>query len=55
MKCFERDPAKRLDVKGLIRYQDSLEVVNYGETVSLENFEQIYALTLRKSEVVERV
>jgi hypothetical protein len=38
MKCLERDPYKRVDVKGLIRYQDSLEVVNYGDTVSLQDF-----------------
>ena len=43
MKCFERDPAKRLDVAGIVRYQDSLEIVNYGDTVSLKNFEKIYA------------
>lgn len=55
MKCLERDPAKRVDVKGLIRYQDSLEVVNFGDTVSLQDFERIYAESLRRSEVVERV
>lgn len=55
MKCLERDPYKRVDVKGLIRYQDSLEVVNYGDTVSLQDFQRIYAESLRRSEVVERV
>lgn len=55
MKCFERDPAKRVDVKGLIRFQDSIEVVNYGDTISLLDFERVYAESLAKSEVQNRV
>ena len=34
MKCFERNPARRLDVKGIIKYLDSLEMINYGDYVS---------------------
>jgi len=34
MKCFERDPAKRFDVKGIIKFQDSLEMINFGDYVS---------------------
>lgn len=43
MKCFERDPAKRLDVKGIIKFQDSLEMLNYGDYVSQVRFEKILA------------
>ena len=45
MKCFERDPAKRLDVKGIIKYQDSLEMINYGDYVSQLRFEKILAMS----------
>lgn len=54
MKCFERDPAKRLDVKGIIKYQDSLEMINYGDFMSQLNFESILAASQSKCEVVQR-
>lgn len=54
MKCFERDPAKRFDVKGLIKFQDSLEMVNYGDFVSQAKFEKLLAESKSKSEVVRR-
>lgn len=54
MKCFERDPAKRLDVKGIIKFQDSLEMLNYGDYVSQVRFEKILANSLKKSETVQR-
>jgi hypothetical protein len=50
MKILERDPFKRVDDKGLIRYHDSLEVVNYGDTVSLQDFWKIYEESLRGSD-----
>jgi serine/threonine protein kinase len=55
MKCFERDPAKRLDVKGIIKYQDSLEMINYGDYMSLLAFEKIWAESQRKNELEQRV
>ncbi len=54
MKCFERDPIKRLDVKGIIKYQDSLEMITYGDYVSQNNFEKILAESQIRSEVVQR-
>ena len=54
MKCFERDPIKRLDVKGIIKYQDSLEMISYGDYVSQNNFEKILAESQIRSEVVQR-
>jgi serine/threonine protein kinase len=54
MKCFERDPAKRLDVKGIIKYQDSLEMITFGDYISQINFDKIYAESQRRSEVVQR-
>lgn len=54
MKCFERDPIKRLDVKGIIKYQDSLEMITYGDYVSQNNFEKIFAESQIRSEVVQR-
>jgi hypothetical protein len=50
MKCFERDPIKRLDVKGIIKYQDSLEMISYGDYVSQNNFEKILAESQIRSE-----
>jgi hypothetical protein len=52
---LERDPAKRFDAKGIIRFQDSLEMVNYGEFVSQKKFEEILAKNAIKKEVVQRV
>ena len=52
MKCFERDPAKRLDVNGIIQYQDSFEMITYGSYVSKLRFEKILAASQKKNEVV---
>ena len=41
MKCFERDPNKRLDATGLIKFMDSLEMVYYNDTLSLKEFTQV--------------
>ena len=54
MKCFEREPAKRLDVKGIIKYLDSLEMLNYGDYISQLNFEKILAESKTKNELAER-
>ena len=55
MKCFEKDPAKRLDVSGIIKFQDSIEFIHYGEHVSQKRFEKIWQESQLKSEVVQRV
>lgn len=54
MKCFERDPAKRFDVKGIIKFQDSLEMINFGDCVSQNTFEKILEENKKKNEVAAR-
>lgn len=54
MKCFERNPEKRLDVKGIIKYLDSLEMINYGDYISQLNYEKLLAASLKRDEVADR-
>jgi serine/threonine protein kinase len=54
MKCLEPNPAKRLDVKGIIKYLDSLEMINYGDFISQINFEKILEQHKAVDEVVQR-
>ena len=54
MKCLERNPAKRMTVNDIIKFQDSLEMVNFGSSMSRIKFEMLLAKTKVKNEVVKR-